>query len=88
MIYLPCGWDVQRHLIKRGGCGAWLGREAPHPWGKPFSPLTPHFRNGIAYCQNCYKSFDVVHLGLGICVRPRQESDVPVGGPSLEELYT
>jgi len=86
--YLPCGWDSQRRLVKHGGCGVWVGY-LPIPC-LPYLPVQPrksHIRNGSPYCENCVKGFDVRHLGQGVCVRPAEESDVPVGGPGLTELY-
>jgi len=87
MIDVHCGWDPQRRLIKRGGCGVWLGYETAKSWG--YFPRTPHFHNGIAYCHKCIKGFQVRHLGQGVFVRPKEEGDnqpVPAG-PGLEELY-
>lgn len=90
MLNLPCGWDSRHHLIKQGGCGVWVGYQAVR--SSPYlliMPYLPHFHNGIAYCANCIKGFKVKHLGFGVLVRPRDESDdVPLPNlPSLEELY-
>lgn len=89
MINLPCGWDPILHCrFRRSGCGVWVGYEtASRRWGYLWHLARPHFHNGIPYCENCYKGFGVVHLGQGLLVRPKEESDVPVGGPGLTELY-
>jgi len=86
MINLPCGWDsILRCRFRRNGCGIWVGYKT-RTWGDP--PREPHIHNGIPYCHNCIKGFAVRHLGQGVCVRPKEESDVPVGGPGLTELYS
>ena len=88
MINLFCGWDVQRHLLKRGGCGIRVGYvPIPLRGHLPITPRKPYFFQGIAYCENCYRDTKTRHLGFGLLVRPAEESDVPVGGPSLEALY-
>jgi hypothetical protein len=58
------------------------------PWGYVYN--TPHFRGGIAWCHECVKGFAVRHLGQGVFVRPRDESDdAPLPKLSkLEELYS
>lgn len=47
----------------------------------------PCFYKGVAWCSGCLK--DVRHLGQGVFVRPKEESDnVPLPkGPGLQELY-
>jgi len=90
MINSTCGWDSRRRLIKRGGCGKWVGYLAPAPWGYPLQPATPHFHNGVAYCGVCIKGFKVKHVGQGVFIRPKTGSDrvtLPKG-PKLEELYS
>lgn len=84
MINLPCGFEAHRHFQRHGSCGTWVGymvRTSGYP------PRRPYFHNDIAWCGTCIKGFAVRHLGQGLFVRPREESDVPVGGPSLEALY-
>lgn len=90
MINIPCGWDWKRRLIKHGGCGVRLGYEPIPPHGfLPIIPYTPFFHQGVPYCCECRRGFDVRHLGQGVCVRPQEEGDdVPVAGPGLEELYS
>lgn len=90
MINLRCGWDWKRRLIKRGGCGIRVGYDPiPLHGYLPITPCKPYFHRGVPYCHECIKGFSVRHLGQGVCVRPRDESDdVPVAGPKLEELYS
>jgi len=84
MINSRCGYQNvtgRPRLHRRVGCGVWLGYQT-------YPPIRlPHFHKSVAYCSTCIKSFDVVHLGQRVCVRPAEESDVPVGGPGLTELY-
>lgn len=77
MIRLPCGYDPMRHLQRRGGCGIWLD------WD------TAHILNGVPWCPICEKGLRIKHLGQGIFVRPKEESDnLPLpAGPGLEEIY-
>ena len=88
MINSTCGWDPHRRLKRPGGCGVWvgwMGRKYSGSYG--FIPLRPCFHKGIAWCSNCLK--DVRHLGQGVFVRPKDESDkVAVKGPKLEMLYS
>ena len=74
------------------GCGVRLGylpfhdhEVTPPHWHKRLKDTAPH-----PYCENCYKSFQVRHLGQGVCVRPRDErDDVPLPKlPKLGELYS
>lgn len=90
MINIPCGYDPDRRFQRRGGCGVWVGYQAfPIPGYLPISPQVPHWHNGIAFCGVCVKGFAVRHLGQGVFVRPKEESDdVPLPNlPKLEELY-
>lgn len=89
MINSQCGYQNltgRSRLHKRAGCGVWVGFKDPGLGGF-LVPAVPHFHNGVAYCATCIKGFKVIHLGQGVCVRPKEESDVPVGGPGLKELY-
>ena len=88
MINSTCGWDPHRWLTQPGGCGAWVGYQLlPIVRYLRIWPKVPHFHNGVAWCGNCFK--DVRHLGQGVFVRPKEESDnVPLPkGPGLKELY-
>lgn len=91
MINSTCGYDPQRRLTRRGGCGVWVGYEMRRPSGNLYpATATPHFHNGIAWCGNCYRGFNVKHLGQGVFVRPKEEGDdvaLPEL-PKLEELYS
>ena len=71
------------------GCGVRLGYQLffGHKVERPYWHRRPRDDHPYPYCQNCYRGFKVRHLGQGLFVRPREESDVPVGGPGLEELY-
>jgi len=88
---LPCGWNYERGFLRAIGCHKWVGYEPLKVSDDLIIPLSkPHFHDDTAWCDKCIKAFNIRHLGQGVCVRPKEESDdapLPVG-PRLEELYS
>jgi len=52
MIILPCGYDPRSRRPE--GCGTDPGYGDQWPWGAPFLPSKPYFRDGAVWCAMCY----------------------------------
>ena len=80
-----CYWFCKKCGVRLGYLPFHDHEVTPPHWHKRFKDDSPY-----PYCQSCYDSFKVKHVGQGVFVRPKTGGDrvtLPKG-PKLEELYS